>query len=173
MLSVNVLRHILLLVLAYILQTTWVYGIAVFDLRPNLVILILLFIALYAGSFEATILGFLIGFIQDLNVPENLGLNAFTNSLVAFGVGWLRLHIVGDNIQVQVVAIFSATLVHNLLHCVLDSAIPWSGVLFFWGRYGFGAAVYTSALGALIAVLLQVRRNMLPETGDQRRGETA
>ena len=158
----NVLRHILLLVLAYILQTTWVYGISVADLRPNLVILILLLIALQSGSFEATILGFLIGFIQDLNVPEELGLNALVNSLVVFGVGWLRLHITGDNLKVQVVVILAGALVHNLLYCMMNGALPWSDVLFFWARYGIGGAVYTSLLGAVLAAALQSRRHLLP-----------
>ena len=158
----SVLRHILLLVLAYILQTTWIYEISVADLRPNLVILILLFIALQTRSFEATILGFAIGFVQDINVPEELGLNALLNSLIVFGVGWLRLHITADDPKVQTVVVFGAALVHNLLYCVMDGALPWSDVLFFWARYGIGGAVYTSAIGAAVAAVLMLRRRMLP-----------
>ena len=166
----DVLRNILLLVLAHILQTTCIYGIAIADVRPDLVVLILLFIALHAGTFKATILGFLIGFVQDLSVPESLGLNAFVNSLVAFGAGWLRLHIAGDNLQVQLVAVFGAALLHNLLFCILDSAVPWSQVLFYWARYGIGSAVYTTVAGALVGGLLYVRRQMLPAV-DARRSE--
>ena len=164
----NVLRHTLLLVLAYILQTTWVYGISVADLRPNLVILTLLFIALQAGSFEAIILGFFIGFVQDLNVPDELGLNAFINSLVAFGVGWLRLHITGNNLKVQVVVIFGGALVHNLLYCMMDGALPWSDVSFFWIRYGIGSALYTGACGALVAAVLLLRSHIMLERGNRK-----
>ena len=159
---VRLIRHILLLVLAFILQTTWVHIFEVSGLKPDLVILVLLYIALAAGSFEAIILGFWIGFIQDIDMPDNLGLNALVNSILGFSVGWGRTRITADSVPVQIVLVFAAVLVHDLIYYIGDSGIAWSDLPFFWLRYSLGRALYTSLIGALLSGGLILRRRFLP-----------
>ena len=158
----NVVRNILLLILAFILQTTWVHAFEIIGLRPDLVVLVLIYIALRSGSFEATLLGFAIGFLQDIEMPHNLGLNALANSVIGFAVGWVRLHITADNFLVQISLIFGAVLLHDLIYYIGDSSIVWSEIPFFWLRYGPGRALYTSLIGMLLSALLLLRRYLLP-----------
>ena len=158
----SILKHILLLVLAIILQTTWGHSFSVFGQVPDLVILALIHVALATGSFEATILGFGIGFFQDIYMPDDLGLNALIKSILGFAVGWGRTGIMADNIQVQVVLIFGAVLVHDLLYSIGHSDISWLEVPFFWLRHSPGRALYTSLIGALLSVALLARRRLLP-----------
>ncbi len=158
----NVARHILLLILAFILQTTWIHAFEIIGLRPDLVVLVLIYIALRSGSFEATLLGFAIGLIQDIDMPHNLGLNALVNAIVGFAVGWVRLHITAENFLVQIALIFGAVLLHDLIYYIGDSSIVWSEIPFFWLRYGPGRALYTSLIGMLLSALLLLRRYLLP-----------
>ena len=158
----NVARHILLLLLAFILQTTWIHVFEIIGLRPDLVVLVLIYIALRSGSFEATLLGFAIGLIQDIDMPHNLGLNALVNAIVGFAVGWVRLHITAENFLVQIALIFGAVLLHDLIYYIGDSSIVWSEIPFFWLRYGPGRALYTSLIGMLLSALLLLRRYLLP-----------
>jgi rod shape-determining protein MreD len=158
----NVVRHILLLILAFILQTTWIHTFEIVGLKPDLVILLLIYIALRAGSFEATLLGFAIGFIQDVDMPDNLGLNALANSIIGFAVGWIRLHVTGDNFLVQIALIFGAVLLHDLIYCIGDSAINWSEAPFFWLRYSPGRGLYTGLIGAVLSAILILRQRLLP-----------
>ncbi len=158
----NVARHILLLLLAFILQTTWIHAFEIIGLRPDLVVLVLIYIALRSGSFEATLLGFAIGLIQDIDMPHNLGLNALVNAIVGFAVGWVRLHITAENFLVQIALIFGAVLLHDLIYYIGDSSIVWSEIPFFWLRYGPGRALYTSLIGMLLSALLLLRRYLLP-----------
>ena len=158
----NVVRHILLLILAYILQTTWVHSIELAGIKPDLVVLLLVFIALTAGSLEATVLGFAIGFIQDTQTPANMGQNAFDNSVIAFCVGWLRLHVTADDPKVQIVVLLGAVLVHDLIYYIFDTGVAWIDIPFFWARYSVGGAIYTSALGGLVSAALVLRKHVVP-----------
>jgi len=159
---VNVVRNILLLILAFILQTTWIHAFEIIDLKPDLVVLVLIYIALRSGSFEATLLGFAIGFIQDIDMPHNLGLNTLVNSVIGFAVGWIRLHITADNFLVQIALIFGAVLLHDLIYYIGDSSISWSELPFYWLRYGPGRALYTSLIGMVLSAFLVLRQHLLP-----------
>ncbi len=160
----RVVKHILILLLAFILQTTWAHSLAIAQIKPDLIVLALVYIALVSDPVEAILLGFCFGFIQDIYTPENLGLNSLVKSLVAFAVGRSRTEIMSDNIAVQVAFAGGAVLVHDLLFYVGYSGLAWGDVPFFWLRYSLGAAVYTAALGALFSCALLLRRYFLPSS---------
>ena len=154
-------RHILLLLLAFVLQTTWVHLFEIAGLKPDLVLLVLVYTALRSGPVESTLLGFGIGFIQDLYAPADLGLNALTKSVVGFSVGYGRSGVVAESVWVQVSFLVGGVLVHDLLYYLGSSAVDLADVPFFWLRYGPGSALYTGALGAALSGLLLVRRRLL------------
>ena len=157
----RILRYSLLLVLALILQTTWAPAVAIFGVSPQLVLMTLVLIALAAGSFESTLLGFGIGLIQDAYMPDNFGLNALVNAIIGFAVGWGRGRIIGESIHVQVVLVVGAALVHGLLVLIGDSQKGWGQIPFFWLRYTLWNALYSGAATALLAGLLVLRRRLL------------
>ena len=109
----HVVQHILLLLLAFVLQTSWVHLLEISQLYPDLIVLTLVYIALAGGQFEAILLGFGIGFLQDTYTPAYLGLNALTKSIVGFALGYGRLRIVADTLPVQVTLIFCTVLAHT------------------------------------------------------------
>ena len=158
----SVVRHVLLLVLAFVLQTTWVHFFEISGLKPDLILLVLVYVALRAGRLEATILGFGIGFLQDIYTPADLGLNALAKSIIGFSVGYGRTGIVADNIQVQVALVAGAVLVHDVIYYLGHSGIGLADAPFFWLRYGLGRALYTGALGVLLSASLLVRRRVFP-----------
>ena len=160
----NVLRYILLLALAFILQTTWIHFFQIFELKPDLIVLTLVYIALAAGPFKATILGFWVGFIQDIHVPNDLGLNALIDSVIGFAAGWIRAGIMVDNIQAQVAFVVGAVLVHDLIYYVGQSGTELTEVPFFWFRFSPGRALYTGLIGLVLSCLLVLRRRRFPGT---------
>ena len=158
----SAIRDILLLVLAFALQTTWIDFLEISSLKPDLVLLALTFIALRKGPLMATCMGFGIGFMQDIYLPADLGLNALAKSLVGFAIGYGRSRIVADNIQVQIALLFAAALCHDLIYYLGTSAIGLVDLPYFWLRYGLGRALYTTLVGALLYGCLQLRRRYLP-----------
>ena len=160
----TVLKFSLFLALAFILQTTWVHLFEIFGLKPDLIVLALVYVALAAGAIKATILGFCIGFIQDIHAPEDLGLNALVDSLIGFVVGWGRMGIMVDNIQTQVALVVGAVLVHDLIYYVGQSGTELGDVPFFWLRYSLGRSLYTGLIGLLLSYLLLLRRRQFFES---------
>lgn len=158
---VQVARHVLLLLVAFVLQTTWGYAFDILELHPDLILLALVYIALRAGPFEATILGFAIGLLQDAYMPQNLGLNALVKSLVGFGVGYGRSGIMADDLQVQTLLIFGVVLVHDLVYYLGYSGLGLADAPFFWLRYGLGRALYTGLIGGGLAYAWGLRRRLL------------
>jgi rod shape-determining protein MreD len=161
---VNLIKHILLLILAFVLQTTWAHSLAIVQIKPDLLVLTLVYIALASGPLRATLLAFCFGFIQDTYAPANLGLNVLVKSAVAFAVGWSRSEIMSDNIAVQVAFVAGAVLVHDLIFYIGYSGLAWGDVPFFWLRYSLGSAVYTAALAAVLSYGLLLRRYFLPSS---------
>ena len=157
----SVVRHVLYLALAFVLQTTLSFELTLFGLRPDLIMIVLVAIALASGHLEATILGFFVGLLQDASMAADLGLNALAMSLVGFAVGIGRTRIMAEAAHVQVLILAAAVLVHDLIYFAGHRAVPLEEVLFFWVRYGVGQALYTALIGSVFAYGHLLRRRFL------------
>ena len=157
----HIARYILLLGLAFVLQTTWLDFISVSALKPDLILLIITIIALREGPILATLLGFSIGLLQDAYAPADFGLNALLKCTAGFAVGHGHSRVVSDNLQVQVALVFFTVLLHDLLYYAITDAISLPDVPYFWMRYGLGRAIYTGLLGALACALLPLRQRLI------------
>jgi rod shape-determining protein MreD len=159
---IAVLRHILYLALIFLLQTTWARHLQIAGLQPDLILLTVVFIALFAGQIEACLLGFAVGLCQDAYSPQDLGLNALAKSLVGFAVGFSRGGILVDSVQVQVAVIVAAVFVHDSIYYLGSSSASMGQVPYLMLRFGIGRALYTGLLGIFIAWLLRIRRELIP-----------
>ena len=160
--SLGALRRILLLLLAFLLQTTWVQSLQILDIVPDLVVVTLVLIALVVDPIESILLALFVGLLQDAYLPQNLGLNALVNVLVVLAVGVIRSGIVVDNLRVQVVFVVAAVLLHDLIYYVGYSGVPLVDVPFFWLRYALGRAAYSGVLGMALAYALLLRHRLIP-----------
>ena len=155
----RVFRHLLYLTLAALLQTTWVHHIQIFEIQPDLILLALVLIGATAGHIEATVFGFGVGLFQDAYTPADLGLNAFTKSIIGFGMG--RSGVMIDTVHVRLLLVLGAVLVHDLIYYVGHSDIAWTQVPYHWVRYGIGRALYSGAIAAIFISIFQMRRRYL------------
>ena len=160
--SLGALRRILLLLLAFLLQTTWVQSLQILDIAPDLIVVTLVLIALVVDPMESILMALFVGLLQDAYLPQNLGLNALVNVLVVLAVGSMRSGIVVDNLRVQVVFVVAAVLLHDLIYYVGYGGVPLVEVPFFWLRYALGRAAYSGVLGMAIAYALLLRHRLIP-----------
>ena len=153
----RILHHALLTALALLIQTSWTHSIAIAGIRPDIVLIIIVYIGIRSGQLEATIFGFMSGFLLDIYNPEFMGVNACANSVVGFAVGYSRFGIVAEDLRVQVLALLFASLLHDLIYFVLSSVSnPLKFVTAFF-TYGVGTAIYTSIIGLMIVILVSIR----------------
>ncbi|NLG18875.1 MAG: rod shape-determining protein MreD [Fibrobacter sp.] len=83
----NIFKWAGLFVLAFVLQTTLVPSISIFQFRPDLLMLVLFALALKAGVIPAVYIGFFLGLAQDLYSPSILGQNALSKTIAGFFAG--------------------------------------------------------------------------------------
>ncbi len=144
-------RNILLVILALFLQASWVNTIAIFNIKPDFVLLSLVFIGISSGQIEATLLGFFSGFLIDIYNPEWMGANALANSVMGFAVGYSRVGVVAEDLQVQAVILFLASLVHDMIYFVVYAFSEPQNIALMILRYGLGTALFTAVLGVLLS----------------------
>ena len=150
-------RYILLFALAFTLQTTWVNFLKVWSVQPDLLIIMLNYIALRSGPVVGTYMGLGVGILQDIYLPADLGLNALAKSLIGAGLGYSHARMVDDSIQVQTVLVFVAVILHDLIYYLGSSAdLPFE-VINILGR-----AAYTALLNAVFFAGLVLKRHLFP-----------
>ena len=141
-----IIRNILLIFLALLLQASWLNALAIYGIVPDLVTIVLVFIAITRGQIEATVLGFVSGLLIDIYNPgAHLGINALGYSLVSFCVGYSRIGIVSEVVQVQAVILFAATLLHDIIF-FLFTLNPIKIL-----TIGLGTGLYTAGLGVVLS----------------------
>ncbi len=142
-------RNILLILLALILQASWIESLAIYGVAPDIVIIILVFIAFTRGQIEVTVLGFISGVLIDIYDPgTRLGVNALGNSLIGFFAGYSRVTVAGEALRAQAAILFLATLLHDIIFFVfILQPIKILSV-------GLGTSLYTVVLGTALSSVL-------------------
>ena len=147
----------LLIALALLLQTSWAQEIAIYGISPDAVLLVLVYIGISGGQIQGALFGFFSGFLMDVYDPQAMGVNALANSLIGFAVGYSRVGVVAEDLRVQALLLFLAGLLHDVIYFVFYAWSTPSAIPSLIVRYGVGSAVYTSAVGTLIFVVLSIR----------------
>lgn len=153
----SAVRHILLLALAFTLQTTWVDSLTVWSIKPDLLLVALSLIALRSGPVVGAYMGLGIGILQDIYLPANLGVNALAKALIGAGFGYSHARMVADSIQVQTALVFGAVICHDLIHYV-GAGADWP----FEVSRTLGRAAYTGLVSAVFFAGLTLKRHLFP-----------
>lgn len=153
-------RDLLLIALALLIQTSWAHSVRILDVGPDVVIIVLVYLALSGGQIEGTLYGFASGFLLDVYNPETMGVNALANSVAGFSIGHFRTGVSVEDFRVQALLLFLAVILHDLIYFlfanVLSNPDAILGLIF---RFGFGTALYTAVVGVGISLVLSIRFN--------------
>jgi rod shape-determining protein MreD len=107
-------RIILLILGLLVLQSSLIPALGLPLARPDLVLLLTIYVGLAARPEKSTLTGFLAGVCQDAFSVEVPGLNPFAKSLIGFLTPSVRRSFIVTNIVIQLVAVAVLTLVHAL-----------------------------------------------------------
>jgi len=149
----RIVRNILLVILALVLQTSWVPKTAILGMAPDLIVMVIVYVGLTGGQIEGTSLGFLAGFLQDVYGPARLGSNALANSIIGFGAGYGKGGIVAEGLVVRSAMLFVAVLARDLLYFLCNAGWNVRELVLLFLRYSPGTAVYTALGGALLSAI--------------------
>ena len=142
----KIIRNILLIALALLLQSTLFGKFSLFGVEPDLAVLVLIFIVSGSGPVGSVMYGFLIGFLQDVYSPEFLGMNAFAMSLIGYFLGLSRDRLSVENYSVKAIVAFLVCIVHDIIYFAFYTKLDTSVISNLFIRESLPGAVYTSCL---------------------------
>jgi rod shape-determining protein MreD len=163
----NVLRTILIALLLLVMQMTLAHRIALAGAVPDLMIILVVALVLPRGPVFAVIVGFLLGFLQDLGNASFLGMNALAKSVIAYGIARLGAGLLPENVLFKGVVIVVACLVNDLLTLCITTSFSVGTIIISFFRYSILSSLYTGVIGVVIyfAIELLTRRVVRSSAG--------
>ncbi|HEV8087853.1 MAG TPA: rod shape-determining protein MreD [Actinomycetota bacterium] len=143
----RVLALIAVIVTAILLQSTVFSQLRLLGVRPELLYLVTILIALQEGPNEGAIVGFTCGLAQDMLLDQPMGITALTLTLLGYAVGMARQYIVSPSPLVPTIVVAISTALGVAFYEI---------VTFLLGQFeaGFTYAVKVALLTALYNAVL-------------------
>ncbi len=146
--------HILLLSLvAFILQLYFVPMIEISIWKPDLILLLIIYIGLYYGAVPGTVTGFIVGIFQDSVSPIPIGMTSLANCLIGFGAGQVKQFKLAFN--ARMVAALLLILAHGLIFYLVyqyKSEATYGHLIY---SRVFPNTVYTFILGLVLSIFFR------------------
>ena len=104
-----------MLLLAVLLLQTTLLELIRFYIKPDLILMLVIFFALLNGIRPGVIFGAVAGLVQDLVFGRFLGLNSLALAITALPVGYLESKVFKENLLVPILVVFLASILHAVL----------------------------------------------------------
>ncbi len=117
------MRFIVLILLPYIaifLQSTLFGLYSIKGVKPDLVLIFVVFFALLNKINRGTVYGVLCGFLEDICLGRFLGMNALAKGITACIIGKLQGNLFKDNLLVGVAVVFGGTVINSFILFLLS-----------------------------------------------------
>ncbi len=130
-----------------LLQASLAPRISIGNIAPDFVILLVVVFALYRGAVPGAILGFAVGFLQDLGNPEMLGLNALTKTLLGFAIGRVGTKTFPENALFLFGLLAAGALSHDIVYLAFFKWPHLGSALSMVFVAALPSALYTAVFG--------------------------
>lgn len=167
----NAVRLLFAIALTLLGQLTLAPKIAILGIEPDFLVLMLVILALRTGPAAGAFLGFVIGILQGLVVPETLGMDALAKCIVGWAVGKVSptLALEGPILYFGLPAV--AVLAHDLIYLVCLTRLDVVRVAETFALRSVPIAVYTGVISVVVGVLSDlVLGGLLTRAAEARRG---
>jgi rod shape-determining protein MreD len=150
----NIVRIILVALVVLAIQVTAISRIGVAGCTPDLMVILLVSLVLERGPVLAVVIGFLLGFLQDLGNASLLGMNALAKSILAYGVSRVGGGLLPENVLYKGFIIFVACLVNDIVVLPIATSFSLGNMFVSFFRFSLLSALYSALLGVVIYALL-------------------
>jgi rod shape-determining protein MreD len=149
----TLVRYLLFSLTILLIQATLVPLFSVRAIQPDLVTMVVVWVALREGRFWGTMVGFFLGLGMDATTTQFFGLSALTKGIAGYVAASIRIELaeLGFRRWIQVVAVAALTdrlLYYTIFSLGSDVSIPQS-----WLRFSIPATAYTLAVAAIVAAV--------------------
>jgi len=106
---------------AFIIQTTLIHHMAILDVAPNLILILVIAFSFLFDEKHGIVFGILFGLLQDVFFAPVIGISALCYFLVSLGIGEVRRYLYRDNILSVAFIAFGGTLGYYVLFWILSA----------------------------------------------------
>lgn len=130
-------RNLVLFVLAFIallLQSTIFNIFNIAEVKPDLILVLVICLSVVNGPKRAGLLGFSLGLLEDLYMGRFIGMNAVSKGAAAVVVGWFTLGAFSENLLVPIISVFLGTVLNTVLYFIIGLALGlgWTPEIWLW-----------------------------------------
>jgi rod shape-determining protein MreD len=161
----NIVRIVVVALIVFVIQVTAIRHMAVAGCAPDLMIILLVSLVLERGPVLAVIIGFLLGFRQDLGNASFLGMNALAKSILAYGVSRVGGGLFPENVLYKGLILFGACLVNDIIVLPIATSFSVGDMIVSFFRYSLLSALYTAILGVVIYALIELLTRRVVRSG--------
>jgi len=122
-------------------------------MKPDLLLILVLFIALLEGSVTGLKAGAIIGLMEDLVVGKFIGMHMLTKMLTAFVIGLAEPKIFKENYLVPVATLFTGTILNEFLFILFGNMV---GMEIYWGKDFWQKPIYLAVFHGILAPFIYV-----------------
>jgi rod shape-determining protein MreD len=113
--------YALCIFLIIVLQSTLVDYITIYNVKPNLLLVFIVSVALLRGSIEGAVVGFFAGLVQDMLFGKNIGFYALLGMYLGLVNGSINRRLYKESFAVAIFFTFVSTIAYEGLVYVLNS----------------------------------------------------
>lgn len=120
------MRVVVLFLVAFfgiVLRDTVFNGLSVAGGKPDFVLVIVVFFAIFRGSVQGGFLGIALGLMEDLMTGRFIGINAICKGLIGLLAGYSERNLQKNNFFVPIVAVLIATMGNAVLYFMFSVLI--------------------------------------------------
>jgi len=150
-----ILVAFVILAACVVLQSTVFRYIAIRGVRPDLALIVLVFVALRRGSMTAQVAGFAAGIVEDLVSVSPVGFHMLLRTVIGYLYGLLSGNVFLDPLLMPIVLTIVATILKGLVSGLVSLVfgLQASGFMYFAGRLWIEAGYNALAAPFLFALL--------------------
>ena len=129
-----------------LLQSTVFSHATIAGVKPDFVLVLVLFTAILEGPKRGVLFGYTLGLFEDIMTGRFIGVNALSKGLTGLLIGWVTGRTYSENLLVPIMSVFIGTLFNGLIFFILGkiSGLNWDISLWFWKTIPI--AIYNTCL---------------------------
>ncbi|HVO38866.1 MAG TPA: rod shape-determining protein MreD [Spirochaetia bacterium] len=151
------------LAICILLQSTLLNQVAIRGVRPDLALIVLVFVSVRRGSMVGQVSGFIAGIFEDFMNVSPLGFHSLMRTLIGYLSGLLSGNVFVDPFLMPMILTVIATILKGFLAGIISAifGIGSSGFITFTGRLWIEVA-YNGVLAPFLFALLNLVRVFRP-----------
>ena len=134
----------------FVFQVVLSHIISLGEASPDFILILLIVLVMHKKPVVAVVIGFFLGFLQDLGNASYLGMNALAKSLTGYVVARYASDLLPDSSLFKGLLILVSSLAGDIILLNIMSSFDQVSVLVAFFRYSLLSAVYTAVVGVVV-----------------------